>query len=146
MPSNFCRLPLPSPQSETRLRRDHSCDPPVRAITQYTTGDGHRQRCPRQSIKGGAGRLALGIVSVSKDFLERAPQSLLIYWRENCTHSRTPKLLVKILILNNKDVMAQSLFALVTTDRASADACLGSKADLAAPKLGFRFTPESGFK
>jgi hypothetical protein len=62
------------------------------------------------------GGLPLGIVLVSKDFLERAPQSLLIYWRENCTHPRTPKLLVKILILNNKDVMAQSLFALVTTD------------------------------
>ena len=43
-------------------------------------------------------------------------QSLLIYWRENCSHSRTRKLLAKILILNNKDVMEQSLFALVTTD------------------------------
>ena len=43
-------------------------------------------------------------------------QSLLIYWRENCPHSRRHKLLVKILILNNKDVMEQSLFALVTTD------------------------------
>lgn len=72
--------------------------------------------CPRQSSKAGAGRLALGIVLVSEDFLERTPQSLLIYWRENCPHSRTPKLLVKILILNNKDVMEQSLFALVTTD------------------------------
>ena len=69
----------------------------------------------------------MGIVLVSKDFLERAPQSLLIYWRENCTHSRTPKLLVKILILNNKDVMAQSLFALVTTDPGFGRRLLGVK-------------------
>jgi hypothetical protein len=72
--------------------------------------------CPRQSSKAGAGRLALGIVLVSEDFLGASAQSLLIYWRENCSHSRSRKLLVKILILNNKDVMEQSLFALVTTD------------------------------
>jgi hypothetical protein len=83
----------------------------------------------------------LGIVSVSKDFLERAPQSLLIYWRENCTHSRTPKLLVKILILNNKDVMAQSLFALVTTDPGFGRRLLWVKGRPGGPQVGLPLYP-----